>query len=239
MAVNPLWYNNFVKSERHNSTNPICRLYEKQTEQMINIYGVTMFYFPISEYDLQGIAKLWGEDINKKYLEKYTLKGITEGESDNFVFNRFGVDKTTAERVVFISRKAFREITGRQEPLEGDMFQWTQNQIIYEIIEVTDQENIVLGMEMTWKLVATPRWVEGEVFGKDDCSSTRDQVVDPGQSGIPIEDCDKNKPPPGDGNVITDPTVNVPGPTPHKEDDETIIDQEKADSILRNSWGNL
>jgi hypothetical protein len=236
--ISPTWYNQFFKVERHNSTSPICRLYEKQVEQMLNIYGQLLYYLPVSEYSLDSISKLWGEDINKKYLEKYTLKGITEGENDTFAFNRFGVDKTTAERVIWISKKAFREITGRQEPLESDCFIWLQNQIIYEIIEVTDQENIVLGMEMTWKLVATPRMVEGEVYGKDDCSNTRDIPIDPGQFG-PVQACDKNKPSEGDGDVITDPTVNVPGPSKDVEDDETIIDQEKADVLLRNSWGKL
>jgi hypothetical protein len=238
MAKNPLFYNNFFKTERHNSNNPICRIYEKQVEQMINIKGVTMFYFPISEYDLNGIAKLWGEDPNKKYLEKYTLKGISEAENDTFVFNRFGVDKTTAERTVFISRKAFTEITGRQEPLEGDMFQWTQNQIIYEVTEVTDQDHIVLGKEMSWKLVATPRLTEGEVFGLDECDDVRDQVIDPGDDGNAVTECTKTTAPQDDGNVIEDPNnVHIPGPTPAINDDEQIIDDEKSSIVIRNSWG--
>jgi len=236
MAVNPLFYNTYFKTERHNSTNPLCRLYEKQTEQMINIYGVTMFYFPVSEYDLDGVSKLWGEDINKKYLEKYHIKGITEGENDSFAFNRFGVDKTSAERVVFISRKAFTEITGREEPLEGDMFQWTQNNIIYEINEVTDQENIVLGKELTWRLSSMPRLVEGEVFGTDACDSSRDVVADKAQNEI--KECDKDTLPIGDGNVLEEPdVVHIPGLTEHKIDDEEIIDAEKNNILTRNSWG--
>jgi hypothetical protein len=238
MAKNPLFYNQFFKTERHNSNNPVCRVYEKGVEQMINIYGVTMFYFPVSEYDLDGMAKLWGEDPNKKYLEKYTLKGITEGENDSFVFNRFGVDKTGAERVVYISKKQFREITGREEPLESDMFQWTQNNIIYEITEVTDQENIVLGKEMSWKLIAIPRMTEGEVFGNDVCEQIRDEVVDPGQNGEPVTECDKTESPVGDGNVVEDPdNVHVPGPSTHKVDDEQVVDDEKSGIFTRNSWG--
>jgi hypothetical protein len=203
---------------------------------MINIYGVVMFYFPVSEYNLDSISKLWGEDINKKYLEKYTLKGITEGENDTFVFNRFGVDKTSAERIVFISRKAFTEITGRLEPLEDDMFQWTQNNIIYQIIEVTDQENIILGKETTWKLVATPRLVEGEVFGKDDCSNTRDQVSDKDESEV--TGCDITNMPIGDGNVIEDPdNVRVPGPSDRVIVDQTVTEEEKEPVLIRNSWG--
>jgi len=204
---------------------------------MLNIYGVTMFYYPISEYDLNSISSLWGEDINKKYLEKYTIKGITEGENDTFSFNRFGVDKTSAERIVYISRKAFTEITSREEPLEGDMFLWTQNKIIYEVIEVTDQEHIVLGKELSLILVSTPRMVEGEVFGKDDCSNTRDDVTE--KSEAEITGCDKDGVVVGDGNVIEDPdNVNVPGPSTHTNDDETTIDNEKDGVLIRNSWGN-
>ena len=236
---NPLFYNNFFKTEKHNSTDTHCRMFGPAIEQMINIYGVTMFYFPISEYDMDGIAKLWGEDPNKKYLEKYTIKGITEGENDNFVFNRFGVDKSGAERTVYISRKQFTDITGRQEPLEGDMFQWTQNQIIYEVTEVTDQEHIVLGKETSWKLIAVPRTVEGEIFGNDDCDSTRDQVVEQGVGSDGITECDRDQKPAGDGNVIEDPdNVQVPGPSVATTDDEQIIDSEKENPFLRNSWGN-
>jgi len=236
MAVNPLFYNAFFKTEKHNSQNPICRLYEKHAEQMINMYGSTLFYFPVSEYDLDGISKLWGEDINKKYLEKYTLKAFTEGENDSFAFNRFGVDKTGAERVLFISRKAFREITGREEPLEGDMFQWAQNKIVYEVIEVTDQENIILGVEMTWKIAATPRMTEGEIYGLDNCNNTRDDVADKSQSEV--TGCDKNQAPIGDGNVIDDPNnVHIPGPSTHTLDDEIVSDDLKNDVLIRNSWG--
>lgn len=212
-------------------------MYEKGIEQMINISGVVMFYYPFTEYSLTSLTQLWGEDMGKKFLEKYTIKGITEGENDNFAFNRFGVDKTTAERTVWISRKSFREILGRDEPREGEFFMWTQNNIIYEIIEVTDQDNIVLGMEMTWKLVATPRMIEGEVMGLDNCDPTREQVIDMGQTA-PVKDCDQNLPATGDGSIVTDPNVIVPGPTPHKEDDEKIIDRDKNGAVIRNGWGN-
>jgi hypothetical protein len=236
---NPLFYNQFFKTERHNSGNPYCNMFAKGVEQMINIYGVVMFYFPISEYDLNSVSKLWGEDVNKKYLEKYTLKGITEEENDSFIFNRFGVDKSGAERTVFISRKQFTEATGRQEPLEGDMFQWTQNKIIYEITEVSDQDHIVLGQEMTWKLIAVPRMTEGEVFGDDSCDSSRDLVIDPGVNGGIVTMCDLLQPPMDDGNIITNPqNVHIPAPTPHIIDDEEIIDAEKNKVLIRNSWGS-
>jgi hypothetical protein len=239
MSKNPLYYNRFFKTERHNSGNPVCRIFEKGVEQMINIYGVTIFYFPVSEYNLEGIAKLWGEDPSKKYLEKYTLKGITEGENDSFVFNRFGVDKSGAERVVYLSKKQFREKTGREEPLESDMFQWTQNKIIYEVTEVSDQENIVLGTEMSWKLVAIPRMTEGEVFGNDMCETVRDDVDDLGTNENPDANCVvKEGSPIGDGNVLEDPNnVHVPGPSTHIVDDELVIDSEKDGVFTRNSWG--
>lgn len=235
---NPLFINNFVKNQRYNSNNTFCKLYARGVEQMINMYGTVMFYYPVSEYDLDGISKLWGEDINKKYLEKYTLKGISDTENDNFVFNRFGVDKTGAERTVYISKKQFTEATGREDPLEGDMFQWTQNNIIYEINEVTDQEHIVLGNELSWRLVATPRTTEGEVFGLDNCDSSRDEVVEQGLNGEKLTECDKNGSPVDDGNVIENPEiVHIPGPSTHKVDDEQVVDDEKDSVFIRNSWG--
>ena len=239
MAINPLFYNNFWKNERHNSTRPICNIYAKQIEQMISIYGISIFFYPISEYSFDSISKLWGEDINKKYLEKYTLKCINEGENDNFTFNRFGVDKTSAERVIYISAKAFTEITGRKSPLEDDMFLYSQNKIVYQITEVSNNESIILGMETAWKIIGIPRLVEGEWFGKDDCNATRDPVVDGSASDVDGKICDKNSPPIGDGDVITDPlNVHVPGPTPHIIDDESTIDAEKASTVIRSSWGN-
>jgi hypothetical protein len=237
MAINPLFYNQFFKTERHNSSNPFCKIYARGVEQMLNIYGVVLFYFPISEYNLQSISALWGEDINKKYLERYTLKGITEAEADNFVFNRFGIDKTTAERTIFISKKQFFEVTGRRDPLEGDLFQWTQNNIIYEITSVTDQENIVLGQELTWKLVATPRTTEGEVFGRDNGDSSRDAVIDLGLIGNPTTICDKFTSPIDDGNIIENPATHIPSPSPHILDDEPIVDRESETILIRKSWG--
>jgi len=199
--------------------------------------GQVLFYFPISEYDLDSITNLWGEDINKKYLEKYTLKGITPEENDTFKFNSNGVDKTVAERTVYISKKAFREITGRRDPFEGDMFQWTQNNIIYQVIEVIDQEHIVLGNELTWKLVATPRLVEGEVFGLDDCDNTRDSVATKDQNEV--NGCDILEPPIGDGNVIEDPdNVHVPGPSDKTVRNNEEIEADEDSVVIRKSWGN-
>lgn len=231
MAVNPLQKNIWFKTEKHNT----CRagnLYAKHVEQAINIYGTTVFYFPVSEYDLDGLASLWGEDLSPEYHEKYTLKAMTEGENDNFTFNQFGVDKTTAERIALISKKQFTEITGREEPLASDFFHWTQNDIIYEVIAVEDQEGIVLGQEMYWKLTGVPRIVSGEIFGDGTCDDTREQVVDP----LPSEACDDELPP-TDGDIVTNPSVTVPGPSPHV-DDEEIVDRDKDDVLLRNSWGN-
>ena len=237
MATNPLFYNNFWKNERHNSNAPICGIYAKGVEQMLNIYGQTLFYYNQSEYSFESISKLWGEDIDKKYLEKYTLKGITEGENDNFAFNRFGVDKTSAERVIYISAKAFTDITGHASPLEQDHFLWCQNKIVYEITEVSNNDNIILGRELSWKLVGIPRMVEGEWYGLDNCDATRENVIDGSSSDSSGNICDKNAPPVGDGNAIEDPlNVHVPGPTPHIVDDEKTIDSETADIFIRASW---
>jgi hypothetical protein len=231
MSINPLQKNIWFKTERHNSLNPLCNIYEKGVEQAINIYGTTLFYYPVSEYSLDSISGLWGEDINKKYLEKFTLKGMTEDENDNFTFNQYGVDKTTAERVVLLSKKQFTEITDNDEPLESDMFLWTQNNIIYEIISVEDQEGIVLGKEMYWKITGTPRMAEGEIFGHDECDSTKETVVDPDSDACPYDL------PEGDGDIVSDPTVIVPEPSPHI-DDEEIIDRDKDGLLIRSAWGN-
>ena len=230
MSKNPLHTNIWFKTEKHNTCRP-GGIYARGIEQAINIYGFTIFYFPISEYNLDSLTSLWGEYKNKKYLEKFTLKAMTEGENDNFTFNQYGIDKTTAERVILVSKKQFEEVTGREEPFESDMFHWTQNDIVYEIISVDDQEGIVLGKEMYWKLTGVPRMVSGEVFGTDMCDPTRDVVVDPDVVACP------NDIPEGDGDVISDPTVIVPGPTPHV-DDEEIVDRDKPSILLRNSWGN-
>jgi hypothetical protein len=228
MPVNPLTKNNWFKTERHNSCRP-ANLYAKHVEQAINIYGTTIFYFPVSEYNLDGLAALWGEDVSPEYHEKYTLKAMTEGENDNFTFNQYGIDKTTAERVALISKKQFSEITGREEPLELDHFHWTQNDIVYEVISVEDQEGIVLGQEMYWKLTGTPRIVSGEIFGDGTCEDEREQVVDPDQA---IDPCETT-----DGNIVDNPDIIIPGPTPHV-DDEEIVDRDKDGILIRNSWGN-
>lgn len=221
-------------------------MYARIIENMINTRGITILYYPVSEYNLQSISALWGEDTQKKYLEKYTLKALYDGtENDALTFNSFGLTKENAERTIFISKKQFREIVGREDPLQGDHYLWTQNNIIYEVTNFTDQQNIVMGDELWWTVTGTPRRIEGEVYGKGDCEAgtigddgKRAEPIDPlcewGPSG---KDALVNE----DGNVTDNPDIFVPGPTPKKNDDNKIAEKEKVstDYFIRDSWGGL
>ena len=61
---NPLSKNVFWKTEKHNA----CRshnLYSHLLNEAVGIYGVTIFYYPVSEYNLDSLTNIWGEDVNK------------------------------------------------------------------------------------------------------------------------------------------------------------------------------
>ena len=229
MAINPIRSNIWLKTEKHNA----CRaqnMYARGLEMAMSMYGATIAYYPVSEYSLDSLTSLWGEDPNKKYLEKYTLKVLSDGtENDNFTFNQFGIDKSNAERVIYVSKKMFREVTGKVDPLTSDNFLWYQNKIIYEVIDITDDENILLGEEMTWKLVAMPRIISGEIYGSQ-CDSTRPDAIDP---ECDTESSAENE----DGSIVDNPDIVIPGPTPKSGDESKIEDL--ADSvIIRSEWGN-
>ena len=231
-SKNPLFYNTWFKNERHNACRPQS-MYARMQEQMVNIHGITIFYFPVSEYDLDGISAMWGEDPNKKYLEKYTLKCLSDEENDVITFNDFGAHRQDSERTILLNKRQFKNITGKEEPQYGDHFLYQQNKIIYEIENFTDNNNIVLGEELWWTVYSKPRAVEGEIFGRDDCNSLREEVIDPDP-----EWADAKKPCINDdGHVDDDFMVDVPGPQTMKVDDKEIFDEEKVDTILRNSWG--
>jgi hypothetical protein len=231
-SKNPLYTNQWFKHERHNSCRD-ANMYVRIQEEMINIHGITIFYYPITEYDLDGISSFWGEDPQKEYKEKYTLKCLSDEENDQLTFNSFGMTREESERTITINKRQFENITGKKEPQYGDHFLYTQNGIVYEIENFTDNNNIVLGQELWWTIYAKPRMVEGEIYGRDDCDSIREEVIDPDPTwGDTKSPCIND-----DGNVDEDIMVDVPGPQPMKVDDKEQFDEEKIDTILRNSWG--
>jgi hypothetical protein len=231
-SINPLFYNQWFKHERHNACKPQA-MYARILESMLNTRGVTIFYYPVSEYDLDGISAFWGEDPYKKYLEKYTLKCLTDDENDQVTFNEFGAHRNESDRMIHISKRQFKNITGKEEPLYMDHLLYTQNGIVYEVENFTDNGNIVLGDELWWSLYCKPRMIEGEIFGRNDCNSIREDVIDPESDWIDAKKPCVND----DGHVDENIMVDVPGPQPMKNDDIEIIEKEQINKILRNSWG--
>lgn len=225
---NPLSKNVFWKTEKHNA----CRthnLYSHLLNEAVGIYGVTIFYYPVSEYNLDSLTNIWGEDVNKSYSEKYTMKALVDQGTDTFQLNMMGgIDKSESERVLFIPKEMFTSIVGRENPLPSDWLLYTQNNIIYEVISIDDNEGIVAGKELYWKVTLAPRLVEGEKMF--DCYVDKPDVVDP----LPSEYCESL-----DLEFNGDGPQDIPSPTP--ENDDIDIIQEKRDSnvIIRNSsdWG--
>jgi hypothetical protein len=222
----PLETNRWFKTEKHNSSNFRCMV-SKMTENIINVTGITIYYYPVSEYTLNGVAALWGEDPDRTYKEKYILKAFSEDNADSFKFNSMGgLDKSDTEKVIFLHRNQFEYITGRDSPLPEDNLYWSQNGVIYQVVDVSDQENIILGNEIFWRLVITPRIVAGEEYASE-CDPTRTPIED----FICGEEFDGHE-----GSIDDDPEVEVPGPTEIK-DDVNYIEGEKADIIIRTEWG--
>lgn len=229
---NPLYSNAFFKLEKHNACRPQA-LYSRIISQMIMIYGYTLFYYPVTEYSLNTLSAIWGEDPQPAYREKYTFKALTEGENDVVSFNTFGAQTfDQSDRVIMINKQMFRDITGREEPTYSDHLLWTQNKIIYQVENFTDNDNIVLGEELWWTVFLTPRIVEGQIFGKDDCDAFREDAIDPDLSDPTSKSACYNK----DGNIKDNPDIQVPGPRPKKNDDEFTIERDD-DVLIRNSWG--
>ena len=234
--VNPLAKNVFWKTERHNA----CRthnLYNFMVNEATSIYGVTIFYYPVSEYKLDSLTSIWGEDVNKTYKEKYTMKAIPDqNENDVWTMNSIGgINKEESERILFIPKEAFTEVVGRPNPLPSDWLLYTQNNIVYEVLSIDDNEGIIAGKEMYWTVTLTPRMIEGEKLF--DCDADKQDVVDP----LPEEFCDSlDNEFNNDGNLDENPAVEVPGPTGENDDNDIIKEKRASDDILRNdaNWGS-
>lgn len=233
---NPMFSNIWYKTERHNAYKEHA-LMDHLAEESTNIFGYIIHYMPVSEYSLDSITQLWGEDINKKYYEKYTLKAMSEGENDAVTLNDVGLNKTMSDRVFFISKKAFREIVGRTEPLPSDFILWTQNNVVYEVGGIEDYD-IILGQEQFWRLSVFPRIVEGTIIGDESCEP-QDRVIptDPDECTI-IEDGSENKDfNTNDGNIVENPEVRVERPKARSTDEQNIK-EEKDKIYIRTSWGS-
>jgi hypothetical protein len=231
--TNPLNKNIFWKHEKHNAGRVHC-LYDTLLTDATNIYGVTVFYYPVSEYNLDSLTSVFGEDVNVSYSEKYTMKVLPEqGGQDTFQINSFGgIDKSESERIVYIPKEMFTAIVGRENPLPSDWMLYTQNNIIYEVLEIDDNEGIVAGKELYWKVTLMPRLVEGEKIAS--CDKGLDVVIDP----TPEEYCESldlefNN----DGQ-----NAEVPAPTLENDDNDKIEEHRNDINIIRNSmsndWGN-
>ena len=235
-CTNPLSKNIFWKNERHNA----CRthnLYNFMINEAASQIGVTIFYYPVSEYKLESLTSIWGEDTNKSYSEKYTMKVIPDqNENDVFTFNSVGgINKEESERIVFIPKEQFTCIVGRPNPLPSDWLLYTQNNIVYEVLSIDDNEGIVAGKEMYWSVRLTPRMIEGEKLF--DCEAERPDVVDP----LPEEHCDSlDKEFNNDGILDENPSIEVPGPSGENDDNDIIKKERNSDQILRNdaNWGS-
>lgn len=233
--INPLNKNIYWKTERHNGCR-VQNMYNFMMNEAVGIYGVTVFYYPVSEYNLNSLTSIWGEDVNKSYKEKYTLKVIPDQqENDTFQFNAFGgIDKSESERIVYIPKEMFTGIVGRENPLPSDWMLYTQNNIIYEVISIDDNEGIVAGKELYWKVVLSPRMVEGEKL--IDCEAEKPDVVDP----LPTEHCESLDTEFNNDGDVSDPNVEVPGPTPENNDNDKLEENKQSDTIIRNdaNWGS-
>jgi hypothetical protein len=234
--VNPMYQNTWYKTERHNAHREHA-MFDHLAEESTNMFGYTIHYMPVSEYSLDSITQLWGEDINRKYLEKYTLKAMSDGENDAVTLNDIGLNRTMADRTFFISKKAFREITGKKEPLPDDYILWTQNNIVYQVGGIEDHD-IMLGQEQFWRLSVFPRIIEGTIIGDESCGP-QDRVIpqDPDECTVDEQNGmskDWNQ----DGNIVENPDLRMELPKPRLNNDETVIDTEKDKVLIRTSWGN-
>ena len=229
---NPLNKNIFWRHERHNSCK-IHNLYDHMLVEATNIFGVTIVYYPVTEYSLDSLTSIWGEYVNKGYNQRYVMKALPEqGENDNFQFNSFGgIDKSESERILYIPKEQFTTIVGRENPLPSDWLLYTQNNIVYEVVSLDDNEGIIAGKEMYWKVVLSPRIIEGEKL--PNCGVSKEDIIDP----TPEEYCESLDNEFNDNGV----TDEIPSPTPENNDNDVIEDVRDSNSIIRNSssnWGS-
>lgn len=104
-----------------------------QVAELIQISGIDVFYIP---RQLNKLDSLYGEDVLSSFTTKFEiemlLNDVSEFGGDGDLMSKFGLE--VRDEVNFtVSSKRFKEVVKFDEPREGDLIYFTDQNALFEI----------------------------------------------------------------------------------------------------------
>jgi hypothetical protein len=156
--------NTFGAYFKQGTQSPLFNTFNCVFGNLFQIYGQFIYYYPVSEHDTE-YDPIFGEDPNKAYFEKYTLKGLVEEQTEEeILYNEFGLHNADEGFRFKILKQTFIDTVGR-EPIPGDQFIYSLSQHRYEVVHVEDKENQVLGSRIVYTIRGRSAVISGEQYG--------------------------------------------------------------------------
>lgn len=134
-------------------------LHESLVIENIQLFGQDIAYIPLEEFDVDTIIRDPKNIVFKKFhiIEGYfPLNAQEDGVAD--IMSKFGY-RDERRNTVLISKKRFREVTGKNRPMEGDLILVSQS---YDNIELKNFQNHLY--EINDVDHQEPEWAHGKNY---------------------------------------------------------------------------
>lgn len=143
--------------------NPEHNLFESNLCEVTDISGFPLEYrllLPKSDW-------LWGEDPNSKLSYPSYTKGIYAPETETNLLDMFGLTADDTLQYVSIPKAIFNRDLGMLYtdtlgpsafvgPRTGDVIKTLWNDRNYEVVNVSEEENIFMAKKFVWDLIVRP-----------------------------------------------------------------------------------
>ncbi len=135
------------------------RLYKLLLTEAYNKHGNCLTYY-VSTYDTT-YDQIYGEDVNRHYTRYFSIMGYYQLPVEDEMWTQYGIEGMDNFKV-FVSKRHF-ETASRDNntadsyiPKVGDILKASYNGIIYEIIDVGEEEEMFLREKHTWEFTVRP-----------------------------------------------------------------------------------
>ena len=137
-------------------------LYDLMLTEGYNLHGVCLTYYVVS-YD-KDFNRIWGEDNNRSFERKFDVMSYFELPKEDEQWNKFGIVGLDTFQIE-VSQKHFAQASKYSAdgvlsydsyiPKAGDIVKSEYSSFFYEIVEVSQEEEMFLQGKHSWSLSVT------------------------------------------------------------------------------------
>jgi len=140
-------------------------LYDLMITEAYNLHGVCMTYF-VTTYNTQ-YNRIWGEDNDRRWERQFEFMAYTELPKEETNWTKYGIEPFDTV-IVWVSKRHFEEAskydsagTKRLElsayiPKIGDIIRLQYSQYYYEVVDVSQEEEMFHQTKHSWELTVRP-----------------------------------------------------------------------------------